>query len=310
MLPLDDKLDTRRVRYFMQVLESGSVRGAAEVLGMDPSAVSRAIGVLENDCSTRLLERHGRGVVATEAGELLATFVRSRHSQQQQLLAEFDSIQKVSRGHIDIVAGEGFVEWLMSHSLRGFMAMHPGITVDLDVVSTDEIVRRVIGGRAHIGMVFQPPKDARLRTHYAQPLPIQAQVLETHPLARFTGPLKLQDLLPYPGATLHRVFGLRQHIEAAEISEGVRLQSLLTTSSFRAVAHFVAAGLGYALCTRMAQLLPPGDARVVSLPMQNPLLSQGQIQVVSRQGRMLSPAAARLLQQIVADIRGLPESAL
>ena len=44
---MDDKLDTRRARYFMQVIDSGSVRGAAEVLGMDASAVSRAIGALD-----------------------------------------------------------------------------------------------------------------------------------------------------------------------------------------------------------------------------------------------------------------------
>ena len=69
---MDDKLETRRLRYFMQVLESGSVRGAAEVLDMDPSAVSRAVGILETECGTRLLERRGRGVAPTDAGELLA----------------------------------------------------------------------------------------------------------------------------------------------------------------------------------------------------------------------------------------------
>lgn len=302
MLSMDDKLDMRRVRYFMQVLDSGSVRGAAEVLDMDPSAVSRAIGVLENDCGTRLLERHGRGVIATEAGELLAAYVRSQHSQKQQLLAELDSIQKVARGHIEIVAGEGFVEWLMRHSLRSFMTEHPGITVDLAVGSTDEIVRRIVEGSAHIGMVFQPPKDARLRSHHSHPMPIQTQVLESHPLARLGRPLDLQDLLPYSGATLHRTFGVRQHIEAAEISEGVRLRSLLTTSSFSALGHFVAAGLGYALCTRMSLWSQLHDTHVVALPMKNPLLYQGQVQIVSRQGRVLSPAAARLLRQIVADI--------
>ncbi|WP_439672431.1 Transcriptional regulator, LysR-family [Cupriavidus necator] len=302
---MDDKLDTRRVRYFMQVLDSGSVRGAAEVLDMDPSAVSRAIAVLEKDCGTRLLERHGRGVVATEAGDLLAAYVRNQNNQKQQLLAELDSIQKVARGHIDIVAGEGFVEWLMRHSLRTFMLAHPGITVDLSVGSTDEIVQRIVDGSAHIGLVFQPPKDARLRCHHAHPMPIQTQVLASHPLAQLGRPLDLQDLLPYPGATLHRTFGVRQHIEAAEISEGVRLQSLLTTSSFNALGHFAAAGLGYVLCTRLALWNQLNEAPVVSLPMKNALLYQGEIQTVSRQGRVLSPPAARLLRQIVGDFSAL-----
>ncbi|MFP3740175.1 LysR family transcriptional regulator, partial [Burkholderia sp. SIMBA_019] len=47
---MDEKLDARRTHYFMQVMSRGSVRGAAEVLNMDPSAVSRAIAALERDC--------------------------------------------------------------------------------------------------------------------------------------------------------------------------------------------------------------------------------------------------------------------
>ena len=305
---MDDRLDARRVRYFMQVVDSGSVRGAAELLGMDASAVSRAIGVLERDCGTRLLERHGRGVVPTDAGQLLASYLRRQHSQKQQLLAEFESIQKVERGHIDIVAGEGFVDWLMRHSLREFMAQHPGITVDLSVGSTDDIVRGIVDERAHIGMLFQPPRDERLRSHHSHTQPIQTLVLDNHPLARLDRPLKLDDLLPYSGATLHRSFGVRQHIEAAEISEGVRLNTLLTTSSFNAVGRFVVAGLGYALGTPLSLPGQLDTSRVVALPMKNPLLSQGRVHVVSRHGRVLPPAAARLLRQIVADVGALAPS--
>jgi DNA-binding transcriptional LysR family regulator len=303
---MDDKLESRRVRYFMQVLESGSVRGAAEVLGMDPSAVSRAIGLLETECGARLLDRHGRGVVATDAGELLAGYLRRQQSQKQHLLAQMDSIQKVERGHIDIVAGEGFIDWLIRHSLRSFMASHPKITVDLDVGSTDEIVKRIGEERAHIGMLFQPPKDERLRSHYSHPEPIQTLVLASHPLTRLGWPLRLTDLLPYPGATLHRSFGVRQHIEAAEISEGVRLNTLLTTTSFTAIGHFAAAGLGYALAPRISPRISPpahlGMSELVALPMMNPLLNQGRAHVVSRHGRVLSPAAIELLRQIVCDL--------
>lgn len=302
-LSMDDKLDTRRVRYFMQVLDSGSVRGAADVLDMDPSAVSRAIGILESECGVPLLERHGRGVVPTDAGDLLAAYVRRQQSQKQHLLAQMDSIRKIERGHIDIIAGEGYVDWLMRFSLRAFMASHPRITVDLEVASSDEIVRRIIEERAHIGLMFQPPKDERLRSHYSHPQPIQAMVLKSHPLAQLGRPLKLSDLAPYPGATLHRNFGVRQHIEAAEVSEGVRLPSMLTTTSFNALGQFVSAGLGYALGTRIS--LTPGadNPELVELPVKNALLMQGRSHIVSRHGRLLSPAASELLRRIVTDMR-------
>lgn len=297
---MDEMLDARRLRYFMQVLESGSVRGAADALGMDPSALSRAIGTLERECGVRLFQRHGRGVAATDAGQLLASYARRQHSQQQHLLVQLEGIQKVERGHIDIITGEGFADWLMRHSLRDFMASHPGITIGLEISGTDEIVQRIVDERAQIGMLFQPPKDERLRSHYSHPQPIQTLVLASHPLAGLERPLKLADLLPYAGATLRRSFGIRQHIEAAEISEGVRLNTLLTTTSFHAIGHFVAAGLGYALSTRPALAMDRED--MVALPMKNPILHQGRMHIVSKHGRMLSPAAAELLRRIVHDI--------
>ncbi len=300
---MDDRLDTRRVRYFMQVLESGSVRGAADALDMDPSAVSRAIGLLEQECGLPLLERHGRGVVPTDAGEMLAGYARRQNSQKQHLMAQMDGIRKIERGHIDIVAGEGYVGWLMRHSLREFMTTHPKISINLDVAGTDEIVRRVAEERSHIGMLFQPPKDERLTSHESHPQPIQALVLRSHPLAQLGRPLKLADLLPYPGATVHRNFGVRQHIEAAEISEGVRLPWLLTSSSFGALGHFISAGLGYTLGTRIS-LTPHADhPELIELPMRNPLLSQGRSHIVSRHGRLLSPAAAELLRCVVRDMK-------
>ena len=249
-----------------------------------------------------LLERRGRGVVPTDAGELLAAYVRRQHSQKQHLLAQMDSIRKLERGHIDIVAGEGFVDWLMRNSLQTFMRSHPQITIALEVGSSDEIVRRVVDERAHIGVLFQPPKDERLRSHHSHPQPIQALVPVGHPLTEIGRPLRLADLQPYPGATLPRSFGVRQHIEAAEIGEGVRLGTLLTTSSFSALGYFVAAGLGYALSTRLSLPSHLDTEAIAALPMKNPLLHQGRTHVISRHGRMLTPAVAELLRQLVQDM--------
>ncbi|TAA39618.1 LysR family transcriptional regulator [Pseudoxanthomonas winnipegensis] len=301
---MDDLLEARRLRYFMAVLEHGSVRGAADHLDMDPSALSRAIAALENQCGTRLFQRHGRGVATTEAGQMLAAYARRQQHQKRQLLAHLESIEKIERGHVDIVAGEGFADWLMRHSLRDFMASHPQITIDLEIAGTDEIVRRIADERAQIGVLFQPPANDQLRSHLSMSQPIQALVLPDHPLTRLGRPLRLSDLQPYPGATLRRGFGMRQHIEAAEISEGVRLNTLLTTTSFHAIGHFVVAGLGYALSTRPA--LAVEGTELVALPMRNPILHQGLMHIVSKHGRMLSPAATELVGRMVRDIRATP----
>ncbi len=296
---MDDKLDSRRCDYFMQVIRTGSVRGAAEVLDMDPSAISRAVAALERDCGIALLERKGRGVIATEAGKLLADYLTRQKNSQESFFAEIDGLRNAEHGHVDLLVGEGFVELLITDVLRDYWRNHPDVTLDIDVARTADIAQRIIDGRAYIGMAFEPPPDARLHIHYSRPEPIMAVVNASHPLTRLGRPLLLSDLLPYPGATLQEGFGVRQHTQAAELAEHVRLRNAFTTSSFKALWQYATLGSGYALMPLVAIAVDMASQGLVALPMANSLLNQGGLHVVSRAGRPLSPAARTLLQYIV-----------
>src|SRR5690625_7896929 len=76
--------DTKRLFYFQQVVLSGSLRAAAEVLDVDASSISRAIAQLETEVGMTLLARKGRGVVPTEEGLILANYAQ----QQAKLTRE------------------------------------------------------------------------------------------------------------------------------------------------------------------------------------------------------------------------------
>ena len=61
-------MELRQLRYFVRVLELGSISRAALDLELVQSALSQKISRLESELSTRLLQRTSKGVVATEAG--------------------------------------------------------------------------------------------------------------------------------------------------------------------------------------------------------------------------------------------------
>ncbi len=77
-------MELRQLRYFVRVLELGSISRAALDLDLVQSALSQQISRLEGELSTRLLQRTSKGVVATEAG--LAFFREAqltlRHADQ------------------------------------------------------------------------------------------------------------------------------------------------------------------------------------------------------------------------------------
>jgi LysR family tcuABC transcriptional regulator len=61
-------MELRQLRYFVRVLELGSISRAALDLALVQSALSQQISRLESELATRLLQRTSKGVVATEAG--------------------------------------------------------------------------------------------------------------------------------------------------------------------------------------------------------------------------------------------------
>src|SRR6478736_6170880 len=83
-------MELRQLRYFVRVVEAGSIGRAAMSIGMVTSALSQQISRLEGELSTRLLQRSASGVVPTDAG--LAFFRQAqlalRHADEASRAAQ------------------------------------------------------------------------------------------------------------------------------------------------------------------------------------------------------------------------------
>ena len=83
-------MELRQLRYFVRIVELGSMSRAALDLDMVQSALSQQITRLEGELCTRLLHRTPRGVAPTEAG---VAFFREaqltlRHAEQAMRVAQ------------------------------------------------------------------------------------------------------------------------------------------------------------------------------------------------------------------------------
>lgn len=298
--------NAQRLQYFQQVVVSGSVRAAADVLGVDPSSVSRAVALLENESGLRLLQRKGRGVAPTEAGKLLASYARQQMELLDGFYGDLNQMNNAQRGHIDIGIGEGMLDMYFHPVMTRYMRRHPDMTLNVTVGSVEQNSADLLADTIDIAVLYTPYNDIRFRVHATRPAqPIQAVVHKDHPLARIQHPLTLTDLAPYAGATLHEHFGLSQYIKAAQLGEQVALKNVLTTSSYRALWHFSNAKLGYALCSGLfADLYDMPD--VVMLPMANPIFNRCNIAIVTRSGKHLSAPVRSLLEHLVAHMEQNP----
>lgn len=109
-------MELRQLRYFVRVVELGSMGRAAAELGVVTSALSQQISRLESELSTRLLQRTSTGVVATDAG---AAFWR----QAQLALRHADEAARAAQqarlsGHVSV----GFAPSTAAVAALPFMA--------------------------------------------------------------------------------------------------------------------------------------------------------------------------------------------
>lgn len=303
-----ETIDDRRVRYLYEAVSSGSVRAAADKMDMNPSVVSRQIAQLESELAITLIERHGRGVKPTDAGEMLIDYFRQHRAHQDDLVTRLGELRGLARGHIDLVLGEGFVSDLMAEPLQDFWKQYPGLTIKMNLAGTNDVLRQVSEDLAHIGLVYNPSVTPSIRSRVAVRQPMCAIVPPGHPLTRLARQPLLKHVAAYPLAAMHGSYGTRQVIAMAEQMDHIRLAPKLTTDSITVVKRFVIGGLGIGLLPEfsVSEEIDSGD--LVALPIDHPLLAAAEAHIITRLGRQLPTAANQLLLQLISTMRAFKDT--
>ncbi|MFO7276047.1 MAG: LysR substrate-binding domain-containing protein [Pseudomonadota bacterium] len=91
-------MDTRRLRYFVQIVDCGSITRAAALSGVAQPALSQQLAILENELKVKLLERSVSGVKLTPAGRVL--YVRA-----QSILRQFDELREAVHREVKPLSG-------------------------------------------------------------------------------------------------------------------------------------------------------------------------------------------------------------
>ncbi len=91
-------MDSKRLRYFVQIVDSGSITRAAAVAGIAQPALSQQLAVLENELKVKLLERSASGVRPTRAGQVL-------YARALQILKQYDDLREAVHREVEPLSG-------------------------------------------------------------------------------------------------------------------------------------------------------------------------------------------------------------
>lgn len=126
-------VDPNDLLIFARVAELGSFSRAAEHLGLPKSTVSRRLGLLEQRLGERLLLRTTRRQTLTDWGQQLLEHARQVVSEVDAVAALVEHRHAAPSGRLRVSMPSDFANLLLSDAIAAFVALHPAITLELDL---------------------------------------------------------------------------------------------------------------------------------------------------------------------------------
>ena len=233
-------LDLELLRSFVSVVDSGGFTRAGERVHRTQSTVSQQIKRLEEDVGQPLLNRSGKDVTPTEAGERLLSYAR-------RLLALAEEARDVmarpgSEGAIRLGVPEDFAAYRLAKLLAAFSRSHPGLRLDVRADQSTYLKRDLERGDLDLALFKRAAGD---KTGIAVwPERVHWVTSKSRPRDTTSGSV---PLIGFPAGCLYR----SRAIHALE-SAGRNWHMAYTSSNLAGIQAAVAAGMGLSILSEMA----------------------------------------------------------
>jgi len=287
-------LNLDQLRTLVTIAELGSFAAAARTLHLAAPTISLHVAELESRLGAALLLRQRQRVVPTGVGQRLIERAR-------RLLADVDAVlDEVARqvegraGRVRLGASTGALAWLLPQALETMGRDHPGVDVEVAVLTSQEALSRVQQGTLDIGLVALPQAAVKgLQIVPWRRDPVMAFLPRAWSVPRTVTPawLAARPLILNDASTrLHRM--TMDWFAAA----GERPQPRIELNFNDAIKSLVAAGYGAALLPR-EEGAAGLDARLVIAPLTPRLWRP--LGLAHRAGRP-EPATRHMLEALAA----------
>jgi DNA-binding transcriptional LysR family regulator len=272
-VPLTKNATFRQLATFHAVARLGSVSAAADEMHLTQPAVSLQIAALEESAMTPLLQRTGRGIRLTEAGELLDSYALRILELWREAGEEMATLQGVFSGTLRVGAITT-AEYLLPPMLVTFANEHPQVKLKLQVGNRDEIVRMLSAQEIDLAIMGRPPAELKTVSTAFAKHPMAFLVSPKHALmkAALERPVTMEELSQQRILVRERGSGTRSTIERLFKDAGLPLRIGSELSSNEAIKHMCAAGFGVAFLSMHTCVLEMEAGVLSLLPMErNPI---------------------------------------
>ena len=267
-------MELRQLRYFVAIVDHGSLSRAALALHVAQPALTQQLRQLEEELGVQLLHRSAQGVLSTDAGKIF--YAHAQAILKQVADARSAVTQSAERPSGAVTLG-------LPHSISGALALplltaaraqYPAITLQLTEELTGNLHEQLRAGRINLAVLFD---DGQLQ-QFASTALVEEELRficrADAPYARDAAALTLREAV---GATLILPgvqHGVRPRIDSVLRAQGMALSSVIEINSIAILKSALLADLGATLLPTAPVLDELQRGTLRAQPVHSPAISR------------------------------------
>jgi DNA-binding transcriptional LysR family regulator len=297
-------LDSWQLRAFCVVVRTGSFTQAARELHITQSGVSYSMKALENDIGCRLLDRLGKKVIPTQAGEQLLQYAIRILKEMDTARESLARLGKWGSGRLRLGASTTACQLLIPPVLREFKESFPDHAITLEPGDTPELVDALLAHRLDLALTLEVEREPQLKFHPLFSDDLMFIVAPLHPWAK-AGRIE-RAAIPRQNYILYSKRSVTFRLIAEYFRhEEMELNTVIEAGSMEATKEMVKLGLGASILAPWVTQKEIEEGSLVALPLGRRRL-QRNWGVLHWQGKQLNLAEETfigLCQSFCAPLR-------
>jgi DNA-binding transcriptional LysR family regulator len=294
-------MDFDQLTTFLEVARQGSFSRAGEKVFRSQSAVSAQIRQLEQEYGDRLLDRSGKTVKLTPAGQVFFDYAQRMKALRDESLTAVADHGRTPRGTLLVGANEATCLYVLPDVFGEYCRRYPDVHISIYRNFTYKIVEKLENGSVHVAVLSLPVQSPSLKIQPIFRDKLMLMVSPKNPMAKLKS-APLREVVKYP-LLLPKTGHTRRLLDKLFREYQSELRVRMELPSIGMIKSFVAADLGVSLISASFAGDEVAAGRVKLIDVEDAELWR-ELGLAYRRDRTLSVAAKSfiaVLRQLTAE---------
>jgi LysR family transcriptional regulator, low CO2-responsive transcriptional regulator len=263
---MKNPIDSRQLSAFVSLARTGSYTQTGKELFLTQSAISHSIKALERDMGCRLLDKVGKKIVLTQAGEFLLNHAEKILAEMKETRAGLEQLARWGQGRLRIAAGNTACQYLLPTLLREFTRSFPNTLITVEAGDTPLALQLFEANRIDMALCIEPKQDKTFQFTRIFADELVFVVSPLHPWAQ-EGKVNRQGISREHFVLHNRTSYTFRLVEEYFQTEGITLNPAIEIGNIEGMKEVIRLGLGIGVLPLWVISRELVDGTLISFPL-------------------------------------------